>query len=51
MLEDIEEALEIAGGFGRYQIGLAITSFLNYHMGGYSIYSMSFYEKMPHFEC
>lgn len=51
VVQDIEEALEVAGGFGRYQLSVAMIAFFFYNSGGYALYPMSYFELMPHFEC
>ena len=49
--QTIEEALELAGGIGRYQVYVLITCALCYASLGYLAYNLAYLEIYPDYDC
>lgn len=51
VLEDVDAALDILGGFGRHQKLSFLLQTVCMAFGSYALYPMGYYELQPKYEC
>ena len=49
--KSFDDFIQIAGGFGRFQVFASVVLILGFMTGGEIVYGLAFLEKYPDYEC